>query len=194
MGLDDSDRTVDTRVSRRAVLGTLLASATPALGGCSSVRSLLSEDASDRTATTAESAGPAVPEDGADRPEGQLWPVDSDATDGVCESGDGETKSATGEGAAYWFEYGGCGQRKTYRAIPGATYWILSRTDGAMLTDAAYEIRERVDDSWETRKTVSGPEGDHNERMTKFTPETDRFRIVNEGRGFYVEVYGPLPQ
>ncbi|WP_158853593.1 hypothetical protein [Halorhabdus sp. CUG00001] len=165
-------------VSRRAVLGGVAVGGSALLAGCSGVSGMFSDsDGGDQS----------------DRPEAQLFPVATDAADDACQPASGESKSATGPGAAEWFAYGGCGSYKTYSVVPEETYWILSRTDSALLTDGSYEIHEQVGTSWESQQTVSGPQGEQKERMSKYVPATEQFRIVNVGAGFYVEVYGPNP-
>lgn len=170
--IDQNQRSEATTVTRRALLGSTAVGGVTFLAGCSGVSGVLSS--------------------GDDRQsEGRIYPIDTDASDGECVAASGEAKPATGSDAAPWFGYGGCGSWKTSPVVPGETYWILSRTDGGVLRDASYEIKEQDASSWQTQKTVSGPVGSHKEQMTKYVPETDRLRIVNVDAGFYVEVYGP---
>lgn len=132
----------------------------------------------------------------------KIWPSVSDAEDGTCTPADGPDKPATGEGAADWFAYGGCGQRKRYDVVPGEEYEIHASTNGSRLTDAAYQIEELVVEPdggahWVIQETFEDPLGSYDEKSIIYTPESSTIQIRNidrgPGIGFYVEVFGPVP-
>lgn len=127
----------------------------------------------------------------------RVWPVDTNASDGVCLSANDEESPASGEGSAAWFDYGGCGSWKEFEVESGRSYRVVSRTDQGVLTDAAHEIQERVDGEWETKRRVEDPLGPDARRTQEYTPETGRLRVVNvdggSGTGFYLELYA-LPE
>jgi len=129
----------------------------------------------------------------------RIWPVNTDASGGVCRPASGGTKPATGPGSAVWFGFGGCGTWKVFEVQPGETYRITSRIDtcfGCVLYDDAYAIQEFVDGSWETQESYPAIKATKtNARVVEYTPDSDRIRVKNingnRGIGFYLRVYGP---
>lgn len=129
----------------------------------------------------------------------RIWPIDTNASGGVCRPAAGGTKPATGKGSASWFGFGGCGTWKVFDVQPGDTYKITSRIDtcfDCVLFDDAYAIQEFVDWSWETQESYPAITATKtNARVVEYIPDGDRIRIKNldgnGGIGFYLRVYGP---
>ncbi len=138
---------------------------------------------------TGVQAGPvrvvdAVPQ-GADR----VWPVSTDVSRGYCTNANGERKPTTGEGAADWFVWSGCGTWKEYAVDPGEPVYLEASTDGPSLTDARFEVLERRNGSWQTVYEHDDRLGADAERAVRYTPKSARVRVRNRYDGFYMRVY-----
>lgn len=125
----------------------------------------------------------------------RVWPIGTDASDGRCRDANADASPATGEGAASWFVYGGCGSRKVFSATPGERLLLRATTDNGVLVDAAFRVEDRIDGEWVRRGVSLDPLGPDAAETFAYVPQGDRVRVVNidrpqaEGVGFYLRVF-----
>lgn len=119
----------------------------------------------------------------------QIWPVEADTP--LCTDTNGNRHETTGEGAATWFRYGGCGSIKEYDVEPCSWVRISSRgdsCDSCVLWHVDYVVEQRVDGSWENAAEFDPRDrrGITHEACVQI--ESERFRIRARD-GFYVRLY-----
>lgn len=120
----------------------------------------------------------------------RYWPIDTDVES--CTSASGKVSPGTGQGAAHWFHWNDCSSYKTYAAIPGLDLYLKAHTNGAVLTDISFDIKEPDGSGgWETVRSIDGPTGKHLDKTYTHTPDSNRVRIDADQPGFYLRVYGP---
>lgn len=119
----------------------------------------------------------------------QIWPVEADTP--LCTDTNGNRHETTGEGAASWFRYGGCGSIKEYDVEPCSWVRIAARgdsCDSCVLWHVDYVVEQRVDGSWENIAEFDPRDrrGITHEACVQI--ESERFRIRARD-GFYVRLY-----
>jgi len=119
----------------------------------------------------------------------RIWP--SEAATATCTDSNGAVIPSTGENAADWFNYGGCGGWKRYNVTPGSQIMIHGYSDscaGCTLWHINYYLHDYYNSTWHNVGYVDGPD----ERGTTYdfcyTPKGDRISIEAE-TGFYVKVF-----
>ena len=119
----------------------------------------------------------------------RVWP--SEAATATCTGSNGATISSTGEYAADWFNYGGCGGWKRYNVTPGSQVMIHGYSDscaGCSLWHINYYLHDYYNSSWHTVGYVDGPDEPGATYDFCYTPKGDRISIEAE-TGFYASVF-----
>lgn len=129
------------------------------------------------------------------------WPVDTDATGPVGDSGGGTCTDSKGNdwpsegvGSATWFEWGSCGSYKTFPVTSGCAFDILSYNDccsGCVLNDVNIDVQEKINGTWTTQTTISHPYTGQCEHWDDvYIPKTSQVRLQYAGSaGSYVCVF-----
>lgn len=125
----------------------------------------------------------------------QIWPSSTDVDLGACVPFESRPKPATGEGAATWVVWNGCGTLKDYQVTPGETHYIRANTDIYQLRDARFSLQEYQDGEWVEVARNEDSLSNGNDQVFEYTPSSDRIRIENVGEyGFYQTVFGPAEE
>ncbi|QLJ52877.1 MAG: hypothetical protein Sv326_0702 [Candidatus Fermentimicrarchaeum limneticum] len=119
----------------------------------------------------------------------RVWP--SEAATATCTGSNGAAIPSTGENAADWFNYGGCGGWKTYNVTPGSQVMIHGYSDscaGCSLWHINYYLQDYYNSSWRRVGYVDGPDERGATYDFCYTPKGNRIDIEAE-TGFYVSVF-----
>jgi hypothetical protein len=119
----------------------------------------------------------------------RIWP--SDAATARCTNSEGAAIPSTGENAADWFNYGGCGGWKTYNVTPGSQVKIYGYSDsctGCTLWHINYYLNDYYNSSWHKVGYVDGPDEPGSTYEFCYTPKGEEINIEAE-TGFYVKVF-----
>ncbi len=119
----------------------------------------------------------------------RVWP--SDAATATCTDSNGAVIPSTGENAADWFNYGGCGGWKTYNVTPGSQVMIQGYSDscaGCSLWHINYYLHDYYNSTWHNVGYVDGPDELGATYDFCYTPKGNRINIEAE-TGFYVKVF-----
>jgi hypothetical protein len=119
----------------------------------------------------------------------RVWP--SEAATERCTGSNGAIIPSTGENAADWFNYGGCGGWKTYNVTPGSQVKIYGYSDscpGCILWHINYYLHDYYNSTWHKVGYVDGPDEPGSTYDFCYTPKGNRMNIEAE-TGFYVKVF-----
>jgi hypothetical protein len=120
----------------------------------------------------------------------KIFPYDSDASDS-CRDSRGNSYSRSGENAAQWYHWGGCGSEKYYEVTLKKAVVFHSYTDSCdscVCNYPDFTVSEYVNGTWVAERYFDLPESPALSKLISYWPRSDKIKVSAKGC-FYQNIY-----